>query len=531
MGVRFSGVSAGVAAHGRSSPPAAPDVRGHGGGSAWMVRALILVYAASCFSAADADPDLWGHLRFGAEMWETGTIPRVDTHSYTAAGQPWINHEWLTEVLFHGIYTATGSTGLLVFKLGLGLLVIQLLTSCAFARAPSLLAYAACFLTFVLAIAPGFLTRPHLLSILFLTLMLTALQRFFRGRRGAIWWIPAVMLLWVNSHGGVIAGLGLLGVVVAVESARCWRTGERHWRPLVACLALSALAMLANPYGLELWRFFGRTVFTPRDIDEWAPIPLLSTSHWPFKLMALAFLGSLALPTAKRPWEIAIITIATLYGFKHQRHSVLAAIVMVPYLTEQTTAALRRSRAIVHWLGDLSPSFHSTVRALLITFILFQIGRTTAAHWQTGFRIAVAPDVYPVEAVRFMDGNGIDGDILVPFEWGEYVIWKRPASRVSIDGRFETVYPPAVIDASFDFMAGREGWRRIVDDYPPDIVLSRKSDHGHWLLSQQPGWQRIYEDGIAAIWVPVTEPPASLLRRARAGALAIDPGRPSTRFP
>ena len=34
------------------------------------------------------------------------------------------------------------------------------------------------------------------------------------------------MLLWVNSHGGVVAGLGIFGMITAVEVIRCYKTGE-----------------------------------------------------------------------------------------------------------------------------------------------------------------------------------------------------------------------------------------------------------------------------------------------------------------
>ncbi len=518
MGIATGGVPAGDgAAAGRWYP--------------WIVRTLVVVYAVTCFAQVAADPDLWGHLRFGAEIWENGSIPRTDTHSYTAAGQPWINHEWLAEALFWVLYAVAGSTGLLVFKVCLGLLVLELLSWLYFARERSLLAYAPCFVLFVLAAAPGFMTRPQLMTYLCLALLLTALHRFFDGRRAAIWWTPLVMLLWVNSHGGVIAGLGLFGAVAAVETVRCRRTGEQHWRPLLACFGLSSLAMLANPYGMDLWRFLYESVSTPRDIDEWAAIPLLGTSHWPLKAMALLFLATLTRPTRKRPWELAIIALTIVYGFRHQRHSVLAAIVMTPYLARECAAALGSSAAVQRWLRDLSPAFHTALAVCLVVFTVFQIGRTAVTHRAHGFRIAVDTRLYPVEAMRFMEANDIDGNILVPFEWGEYVVWKRPDSRVSLDGRFDTVYPEEVITAGFAFTAGREGWSRVIEAFPTDIVLSRRSDHGHWLMATYAGWERIYEDHIAAIWIPATDPPRSLLRRARAGTLLRTGGPPSPVFP
>src|SRR5207244_1580189 len=63
------------------------------------------------------DPDLWGHLRFGLDMLRDGTIARSDPYSYVTAGQRWINHEWLTELLFALAWTAGASAGLVALKL------------------------------------------------------------------------------------------------------------------------------------------------------------------------------------------------------------------------------------------------------------------------------------------------------------------------------------------------------------------------------------------------------------------------------
>ena len=109
--------------------------------------------------------------------------------------------------------------------------------------------------------------------------------------------------------------------------------------------------------------------------------------------------------------------------------------------------------------------------------------------------------------------------IRVPFEWGEYLIWKRPRSKVSIDGRFRTVYPEEVIQRSWNFTMGRDGWREIIEQYPTEIVLTRRSEHGHFLLRSHASWEQVYEDALAGIWIPRSDPPSPLLRKLRSGTL------------
>lgn len=73
---------------------------------------LLLIVAVSFYisSTTIADPDLWGHVRFGQDMLAARGIPAADPYSYLTAGQPWINHEWLTEVVLAGAFVRPGPT-------------------------------------------------------------------------------------------------------------------------------------------------------------------------------------------------------------------------------------------------------------------------------------------------------------------------------------------------------------------------------------------------------------------------------------
>ncbi len=62
----------------------------------------------SFFFANEADNDLWGHVLFGRDMLSQHALPRTDTYSYTATGAPWVNHEWLAQVLFAVAYGIGG---------------------------------------------------------------------------------------------------------------------------------------------------------------------------------------------------------------------------------------------------------------------------------------------------------------------------------------------------------------------------------------------------------------------------------------
>src|SRR5581483_9952317 len=73
--------------------------RSHPWAALLLGPALLLVFARQIFALTD--PDYWWHVRTGQYIYETGAIPHADFYSFTAAGQPWIAHEWLAELLFY----------------------------------------------------------------------------------------------------------------------------------------------------------------------------------------------------------------------------------------------------------------------------------------------------------------------------------------------------------------------------------------------------------------------------------------------
>src|SRR5205807_172679 len=63
---------------------------------------------------------------------------------------------------------------------------------------------------------------PRIQMITFALGALTYLwvKAFCEGRSRALYWLPLVMLVWVNLHGGFVLGYGILGLALLVEAAR-----------------------------------------------------------------------------------------------------------------------------------------------------------------------------------------------------------------------------------------------------------------------------------------------------------------------
>src|SRR5438874_304821 len=82
------------------------------------IALFLAIFAGSVPAIPSADT--WWHLRAGEYIVETGSVPKVDPFSYSVAGQAWIAHEWLSEVITYISFNLGGTSGMLLFFAMLG---------------------------------------------------------------------------------------------------------------------------------------------------------------------------------------------------------------------------------------------------------------------------------------------------------------------------------------------------------------------------------------------------------------------------
>src|ERR1700745_4169307 len=82
-------------------------------------RVGVILLAVFQFSENTADPDLWGHVTYGQEMLQSHSIPKTEIYSWTSAGQPWINHEVISEICLGAAHSWLGGSGLLLLKMAI----------------------------------------------------------------------------------------------------------------------------------------------------------------------------------------------------------------------------------------------------------------------------------------------------------------------------------------------------------------------------------------------------------------------------
>lgn len=463
---------------------------------------FLFAFFVNLFSRTQADPDLWGHVRFGGDTIRAGAVPRVDPYSYLSGSREWINHEWLSEVIFHAAWALGGGTGLVLLKTVVSLLFLALLFH-YLVRIGYSVVRAGILLTAVsLALLPFLETvRPHLFTILFFALVLIALERHARGERRWIWGIPVAFALWVNLHGGYLAGFAVLLVWAAVETSRRLLRRESLPGQLLLCVPVSFAASLLNPYGIRLWEFLLRTATVERpEISEWAPISGMSVLGAVYLVLlavsVIAVVDRRRRMTAPELATFAGLAISPMIAIRHLALFVVGVVVLAgrAILDVWPNRPLRRGRRS----ASTSPS--SRVRTVAdVVIALVGIGFLIISV--PAFRGVEIKTELPIRAVELLRSSGAEGNMAVHFDWGEYALWHlHPAILVSVDGRRETVYDEEVYMQNLRFMTGSGNWDALFEGRETDLALVPADGPAANLVRLEEGWVEVHADSIASVF-------------------------------
>jgi len=484
---------------------------------AWAAAAVVVAATLAAVALTDADPDLWGHVLFGRATLEHG-LERADPYSFTAAGRPWINHEWASEVVMAATWERAGDRGLLFGKIAIGLVTVMLLAAAARLRVGAPVVEAVVLPVVAWAMSPGYLHRPQVLSFLLFAVVLWILHADDIGVRRAVWGLPVVMALWPNLHGGFLMGGVAVAVAVVVRTAEAAvrRVRGRGLVGLWIAAAAAAVATLCTPYGWQLHRFLLGSLSVPRPIGEWAPLDLFDGSFPAVTLLAAACAAvAVARWHQVRWWEVVLIAVLLAATLRHQRHAPFFAMATAPFLVKGLAEILR---------GNLLARPDRPAAGRLRGLVAVALG-VAAAIWgatatvriaAAGAHIGVDPAEFPVDAVRAIRNADLGGRLVLPFEWGEYAIWHLwPACRVSVDGRFRTVYPEDVLERHYAAHADPSRWPSLAEDLDGDLLLAPRDTAVE--RAMKPGWAVVYADRTALVAVRRTAGNDAAIARLAAG--------------
>lgn len=483
-------------------------------------RVFVFILALGLFIMAArsvTDPDIWWHLRSGQLTVQNHRVFHNDPYSFTRFDEPWVDHEWLSQVFLWGLYRVAGWGGLITGFAA----IIAAAFLVVFRRSPGQ-PYIAGAVTVWGAVAsiPCWGVRPQMLTLFLASIFLLLLERSYE-RPKLLWWLPPLMLFWVNLHAGFAAGIAFLllfligdGLDVAFGFKDSHLSPAR-FRRLALVTAICAAMVALNPYGTQMYRYPFETLHSRAMlayIGEW----FSPDFHQPRYLPALfLMLASLVLPAISprrlRPRELLLLTVTTYAALRSVRHIPIYVLVVIPLLSGMIEACLRaRGESAAERKSGfdiaslLKPPRSPLTTAKLIAntilltgFLFFTLARL---HYVVLQQPATEAKEFPAAAASFLMTTRPAGPMLNHYNWGGYFIWKVfPVYKVYIDGRAD-LYGDTFMDhfAATYYLKGKS-WQDPLSEWgirtvvlPPDAPLIVA-------LRGLSAWKEVYADKQAVV--------------------------------
>src|ERR1700687_4681623 len=176
--------------------------------------AWLFVCGANGWKALLMDGDTGWHIRTGEFILAHHAVPTQDLFSFSKAGQPWFAWEWLSDVLFAGLFRIGGLKAVVLFAgVLIGAYATVLLRYAIWRGANGLLAACICLFA-VGGSSMHFLARPHLFTLVLLPSCLWLVEADRRKNTPFLWLLVPITVLWTNLHGGFVVFIACLALLV-----------------------------------------------------------------------------------------------------------------------------------------------------------------------------------------------------------------------------------------------------------------------------------------------------------------------------
>jgi hypothetical protein len=466
----------------------------------------VLVTSLALVVRPVTDSDFWLHAAAGRWILDHASLPAHDLFTYTVPDHRWVNHEYLSEVLLWLLQARFGLAGVSV---GWGLLtwagLLLVLAACRPGRQPYVITGLAVALA-ALAGAPIWGPRPQMVTFALVALELLWLRRFLEGGSRAIWWLPPVMALWSNLHGGWPLGFVLLSVPVAAEAASWLADREpAHLaaiRSLALIAALSAVAVGLNPNGPAIYAYPFQTLTSAAQqnlIAEWASPDFHLASLRAFEAMALLLVAGLALA---RPslFDVLVALAGLALALESVRNVAIFVAAATPVLVATWSDIWRGAR--IERARRAPPRWAPAVAAAALLGVAAVVGTRIAGD------LARQPDLLtatePTGAADWLAAHpDIGTRMFNEYAWAGYLadrFYPRPSRRLYVLSE-GVLMGDAQLQRYRDVAALGPGWRRILDEDRVDYVVFDRGSVLDVALAADPGWRLAYRDATAVVYV------------------------------
>lgn len=479
------------------------------------------------------EADAWGHALHGRIICEKGRFPSFSDYSWVSDDTEPRALNCVPQIILYLFSHTGGYYGFLALRcILLGLCCYFLWQALRLWQVPFILASFS-FMLFMIVSYTRFLPRPDFFSLLFWTLYLYLLEKFWQKEGWYIWLLIPLELIWGNLHQLAVAGVAL----ILVYSLGCFGYKKKSAAKtllLIACIAFAASFCNTSGYRQILAPFFflgastqDKTLFS--QILEFRPLtslgmPVSIGFYW---LITVTVILLWIIEWRRLRWHYLLLFIGVLVvSLRYSRFIGFFALSMaflVPLLiwefiqhhVIQRDGVARHKQAFSVLTAVAVFACHGCLSFLLLT-------GSFQAYNSDGLLCRPYPSntIFPVEAVKFLQNQDCTGNIFTEYNTGAYVAYHMyPKARCFVNSLYLSAYSRRSYQLYDDISEGRLSPQSVALSYQVHLfVLNYQSNNNDYLLDwlwDSPDWQIIYLDEANVIFadkhIPFTQ---KILREA-----------------
>jgi hypothetical protein len=351
-----------------------------------------------------------------------------------------------------------------------------------------------------------FLARPHIFTLLLLSVSMWMIDADRQRPTRRIWLLVPITIVWTNLHGGFLALVATLGLTtigtlleVHLSCGRTIRDAVRYAKLTAAC----ALASLINPYGWNLHLHVGeylQSSWIRNMIQEFQSPSFRSENMMQYEaLMIVGLVATAGLLRRRHIVEGLWIVFWVHMSLGSVRHVPVFIAVCAPVIateiaawwTQWTASSSKNSLAGIlnAMAADSQAGFRRTsILPWAVAVALIVVGKPI--RWPTDF----PKELFPVKIVNDHLALIARSRVLTTDQWADYLIYKNPRQKVFVDGRSD-FYGEQIGKEYLQVLNGHWRWREWMKKYDFDLALVPTTNAIAELLKREPGWRTLADDG------------------------------------
>jgi hypothetical protein len=442
--------------------------------------------------------DLGWHLAAGDLIRDQGHIPFHDPWSFTSGGKQWFNLSWLWDVIASVIFQHANFSGLVLFVVSFGAVLVGYLASVCLNTGGSAIAVGISVLAAGL-LYPAFAAYPNIYLAASPNMFTMLFSVIFYGeclkRTKRVFFLPVIMLLWANVHGGFLLGLFIVGLFGGVALLRRdWASFKLYSLVGVGCF----IATFVNPLGWGIYEGLTTVLghFSQAYVTEWWPYyrNITVPGSIPGIIYILIFVWLELRYRGFCPLEARLLTWLFLFlGFYQFRYMAFF------FMFSTVPLALHINRLLPKRSSDFRAERSLLVAGIVAVCVLPLI------YMRVGSALGL-PEMLSEQDVRYLETHFPHARLLNHWNYGGILIFRdRGAIPVFVDGRAATAYPDDLLRDYFKLgqpEVNETAWDTVLAKYKIDTVLWVKAhEELRQFLVGKRGWKEAYTGSYASIYV------------------------------